>query len=86
MKLIAASNFRNTHKFKTSKGVSAHVEKGEEFEVDESDDTMKEVLTSLNGCGRIVDYENQIEAHKKIKAEVAAAKAKELAQANADKK
>ena len=77
MKLIATSDFRNTHKFNIPGAADPmHVHKGAIFEVDETDPAKAQVLAQLNGAGRIVDVDNQPAAVKKIQAEVEAEKKK----------
>ena len=78
MKFKAASNFRNTAKFKIDgrKENDPHVEKGDTFEADVTDDKVANVIAILGHAGRIIDSENQPVNAARIDAEVAAEKKK----------
>lgn len=82
MKLIATSDFRNTHNFKIPGAVNGHhVHKGAIFEVDEKNPETARVLAILNFHRRIVDVDNQPEVVKQIQAEVEAEKLRDAAKA-----
>jgi hypothetical protein len=78
MKFKAASDFRNTEKFKIDgrKEGDPHIAKGDTFDADVTDNRAAEVIAILGFSGRIIDVENQPAASKRIDAEVAAEKLK----------
>jgi hypothetical protein len=77
MRFIVTSDCRNTHKLKDGEKVlPLHLEKGMEFDADEKDASVANILAQLGAAGRIVDVDNQPAAVKQIRAEVAATKAK----------
>jgi len=78
MKFKAASDFRNTHKFKIEgkKAGEMHVAKGDVFDADLEDNKTAEVIAILGRSGRIIDVDNKPENGKKIDDEVAAEKRK----------
>ena len=78
MKFKAASDFRNTFKFKIAgkKEGDLHIAKGDEFEADVTDNKTAEVIAILGHSGRIIDSENQPVNAARIDADVKAEKAK----------
>jgi hypothetical protein len=71
MKLMATSDFRNTHKLKIPGALHPlHVHKGAIFEVDETDEKTSTYIRALNAAGRIIDPDKQPEAVEKILEEI----------------